>query len=141
PPAVVAPPEVTIDLAQAAPNTNNNTITLTPPKPPAPVAVAPPPPPPPPTPPEATTNHAVTAADYPPISIRLTEQGTVGIKYVVGADGNVNDCNVTTSSGHPRLDDAACVMVKKRWKFKPATQDGKPVGYTITGTTVVFKLQ
>jgi hypothetical protein len=24
------------------------------------------------------------------------------------------------------LDQAACIMVRKRWKYKPATEDGKP---------------
>jgi len=82
----------------------------------------------------------VTADDYPPISIRLQEQGTVAIKFTIGADGTVNECAVTTPSGKPRLDDAACTMVKKRWKYKPATQDGKPVAQA-TVANVVFQLK
>lgn len=69
----------------------------------------------------------MTAEDYPAISIRLVEQGVVSIKYLVQPDGSVGDCAITKSSGHSRLDDAACTMVKRRWKFKPATQAGKPV--------------
>ena len=128
PPVVQITPDVQIDLAQAPPP--KAAITAAPPPPPAPpkpVAVAPPPPPPPPTPPTPTTNHNVTADDYPAISIRLVEQGIVKIKYLVQPDGSVGECMVTATSGHPRLDDAACTMVKRRWKFKPATQDGKPV--------------
>jgi protein TonB len=130
PPVVAVAPEVQIDLAQAPPPTTTTAISNTPPPPPkvaAPVAVAPPPPPPPPSPPVATTSHAVTAEDYPAVSIRLVEQGVVKIKYLVQADGSVGDCQVAETSGHTRLDDAACTMVKKRWKFKPATQDGKAV--------------
>jgi protein TonB len=140
PPVVAIAPEVTIDLAQAPPPAATTAITNTPPKPPAPVAVAPPPPPPPPTPAVATTSHAVTADDYPPISLRLQEQGTVAIKFVIGASGAVSDCSVTTPSGKPRLDDAACKMVLKRWKYKPATQDGKAVTVSQTAN-VIFQLK
>jgi protein TonB len=82
----------------------------------------------------------VTADDYPAISIRLQEQGTVAVRYVINPQGSVDECNVTTSSGKPRLDDAACTMVKKRWKFKPATQDGKAVAQTTT-VGVIFQLR
>jgi protein TonB len=82
----------------------------------------------------------VTANDYPPVSIRLQEQGRVQIKYTVGSDGDVSECAVTMTSGKPRLDDAACVMVKKRWKFKPATQDGKAVAVSIPAE-VIFALK
>jgi TonB family protein len=75
----------------------------------------------------ATTSHAVTAADYPVQSIRSHETGEVTVTYVVAEAGSVTSCSVVISSGIPRLDDAACAMVKKRWKYKPATQDGKPV--------------
>jgi protein TonB len=56
----------------------------------------------------------------------------VAIKYLVKEDGSVAECAVTTSSGKTRLDDAACTMVKRRWKFKPATQAGKPVAEYLT---------
>jgi protein TonB len=145
PPVNAIAPEVTINLAQAPPPPTTTAISNTPPPPPAPpapvvTAPPPPPPPPPPTPPVATTSHAVTANDYPPVSIRLQEQGKVQIKYTIGADGDVSECAVTMTSGKPRLDDAACVMVKKRWKFKPATQDGKPVAVSIPAE-VIFALK
>ena len=145
PPTVNAiAPEVTINLAAAPPTPAAITNTpRPPPAPPKPVVVAPPPPPPPPpppTPPTATTSHAVTADDYPPVSIRLQEQGKVAIKYTISAEGTVSECAVTGSSGKPRLDDAACTMVKKRWKFKPATQDGKPVAVSVPAE-VIFALR
>ena len=100
----------------------------------------PPPPPAPPTPAVPATSHAVTADDYPGVSIRLQEQGTVAIKYTISTDGSVTECAVVTGSGKPRLDDAACTMVKKRWKFKPATQDGKPVAVSLPAE-VIFALK
>ena len=142
PPVVAIAPEVTIDLAQAPPPTVTTAITNAPPAPPAPpapAAVAPPPPPPP-TQPVPTTSHAVTTDDYPAVSIRLQEQGTVQIKYTINPEGTVNDCAVTQTSGKPRLDDAACTMVKRRWKFKPATQGGKSVGFQMTAS-VIFQLK
>jgi protein TonB len=145
PPVNAIAPEVTIDLAAAPPPPTTTAITNTPPPPPAPpapvvVAPPPPPPPPPPTPPVATTSHAVTADDYPPVSIRLQEQGKVAIKYTISAEGTVSECAVTMSSGKPRLDDAACTMVKRRWKFKPATQEGKPVAVSVPAE-VIFALR
>jgi TonB family protein len=86
------------------------------------------------------TTHAVTADDYPPVSIQLQEQGKVGIRYLVKEDGSVGDCFVFQSSGKIRLDDAACTMVKRRWTFKPALQHGKPVAEFLTGE-IVFQLK
>jgi protein TonB len=91
------------------------------------------------TPPVAITSHAVTATDYPLTSIRTQEEGKVLIRYLVRDDGSVGDCNVTTSSGKSLLDDAACAMVKRHWKFKPAMQNGKPVAKSLTAE-VIFKL-
>lgn len=168
PQAVAAVPEVPIDLTRVSltpvmnsrpprlsapllgvkvaqpplPPITTSPLAPPPPAPPAPppaAKVAAPPPPPPPTLPVPTTSHAITADDYPQTSLRLQEQGKVFIKYLVKDDGSVGDCNVTTSSGKSRLDDAACAMVKRHWKFKPAMRDGKPVAEFLT-TEVVFQL-
>jgi protein TonB len=136
PPVVSIAPEVTLDLA-VTPPAATTTISVTPPK----AAVAPVvTPPPPPSPATAISSHAVTQDDYPAISIRLVEQGVVKIKYLIGTGGEVSTCEVTMSSGHPRLDDAACAMVKRKWKYKPATQDGKPVSTTQLAD-VTFRLK
>jgi protein TonB len=93
-----------------------------------------------PTSPVAMTNHDVAVDDYPLLSRRLQDQGRVLVKYLVSEDGSVGDCTVTTSSGKPLLDTAACAMVKRRWKFKPATHGGKPIAEFLTAE-VVFKLK
>jgi TonB family protein len=79
------------------------------------------------TPAVATTSHAVTTRDYPADSVRLHEAGAVTVTYVINEMGSVTSCSVVLSSGKGRLDNAACDMVKKRWKYKPATEDDKPV--------------
>jgi len=79
------------------------------------------------TPAIATTSHEVTSNDYPSQSVRLHESGAVTVTYVVGETGSVNSCTVVSTSGIPRLDEAACSMVRRRWKYTPAMQAGKPV--------------
>ena len=81
--------------------------------------------------PVALNSHAVTANDYPAISIRQREQGLVILGYTIGKDGNVTgNCALSKSSGKPRLDEAACTLTHK-WKFKPATHDGNPVAVNV----------
>ena len=45
-----------------------------------------------------------------------------------------------TVGGKPRLDEGACGFAKKKWRFKPATQDGKAVAASLTAN-VVFQLK
>jgi TonB family protein len=52
-------------------------------------------------------------------------QGTVILKIVVDAQGNVSEAKVTKSL-EKSLDESA-VNTVKTWKFKPATKNGKPV--------------
>jgi protein TonB len=115
PPVVAVQPQVEVNLSEAPPPATKLAGS-----PSAPTDI-------PPTSPMPITSHAVTSDDYPPVSILLAEQGLVKIKYLVQADGTVGECVVMTSSGSSRLDDAACTMVKRRWRFTPATQKGKPV--------------
>lgn len=51
-------------------------------------------------------------------------EGTVVVQALVGRQGEVVDVKVTKSI--PGLDDAAVAAVR-RWKFKPALSEGKPV--------------
>jgi protein TonB len=93
-----------------------------------------------PDPPVPLNSHFVTAADYPAISMRLQEQGAVKVKYLIQIDGTVGDCQVDVSSGYPRLDDAACVMVR-RWLFKPATVIGGIPVEAWLDAAIIFQLR
>lgn len=135
-PPYVPPPDVVID----APPPPVETITATtqlppPPPPPAPVAAPPPPPPAPvqrkPAQPKGRT-VGVSQDDYPAASVRAQEEGRSTIRVTVGTNGRVSDCTVVQSSGHSRLDDRACQVAQRRWRFSPATEDGNPVVSTFT---------
>ena len=82
----------------------------------------------------------VRAEDYPRQSLRLQERGTVGVAFTVNTDGTVTECSVAISSGKPRLDEAACAMVIRRWRYKPATDNGMPVEQDTTAN-IIFQLR
>lgn len=63
---------------------------------------------------------------YPRMSQRLNEQGTVTVRVLVRRDGTAGTVEVKSSSGYPRLDQAAIEAVRT-WRFNPATMDGKPI--------------
>jgi len=133
-------------------------------KPPPPVAIVPEisiqqeaPPPvttakaaPPPPPPAKTTAIAPTSLEpiarthslppYPTISQRLGEQGTSQMQVAISTEGSVTDCKIIKSSGSERLDNAACEYVKGHWRWKPPTQEGKPVTAN-TDVSVVWNLK
>lgn len=77
---------------------------------------------------------------YPQTSVRLREQGTVMLLVRVNAGGTADQVTVEKSSGFSRLDDAAVDVVKKRWKFVPAQQAGKPVAAWVR-IPVAFELK
>jgi TonB family protein len=81
----------------------------------------------------------VTADDYPPISLRLMEQGTVEVRVLVGTDGLVKDFELITTSGRPRLDEAAFDFAIRRFRYKPATSGGDRIDSWVN-ETVVFAL-
>ena len=66
------------------------------------------------------------APAYPALSRRLGEQGKVILRVLVNPSGAAAEVQVRSSSGHPRLDDAARDTVL-RWKFVPASRAAEPV--------------
>jgi protein TonB len=63
--------------------------------------------------------------EYPAVSRRMEEQGTVVLEMLIDLDGRVSESKVAQSSGHPRLDEAARDALSL-CKFVPGTIDGKP---------------
>lgn len=64
---------------------------------------------------------------YPRDALRRRVEGTVMLEVLVDVDGRPLDVRVQTSSGNRSLDEAARNQVLKKWRFKPAMQNGKAV--------------
>lgn len=62
--------------------------------------------------------------DYPAEAQAGGEQGTVGFRLSVAADGRVSACEVTASSGSALLDSTACRILAERARFRPAGDGG-----------------
>jgi TonB family protein len=62
---------------------------------------------------------------FPRTELKKGRGGTVTVTLIVGTDGLPQNVNVNRSLS-PAFDAAAVDAVKK-WKFSPATYDGKPV--------------
>jgi protein TonB len=134
-PPFVPPPVVTVQ-SDAPPPPTITIQNFTPPPPAQPVFHEPAPPAPAaptgPTQP-ATANPRsleVSEDDYPPASLRAEEEGRTVITISISAQGKVDTCSVTTSSGFPKLDEKTCQIATRRFRFKPALQNGTPVAST-----------
>lgn len=142
----VPPPDIRIETPQPPPQI---TAVKMPPHPvaPPPVQMAAQPAPPPRLPPKPQGITAPVSIggshscenEYPPIAVRLNQQGTTTIKFTVDPNGRVSDVRVVGSSGHDSLDEAA-VRCASSWHYKPALADGHPVPAPWT-TDVQWKLQ
>ena len=64
--------------------------------------------------------------NYPKLSLKRKEVGTVWLTLTVTAEGFAKDVRVKETSGYVRLDKAAFEAVK-RWRFSPARRFGQPV--------------
>lgn len=151
PPPVAPPPPISISPRPPEIRTQPN---IPPPAPPARVVlpqapVGPPPAPPPPPPPSQASpvqrdNFNRWAARiqeaYPARAIRQELEGNVGVNVVVGADGRVTSCTVSSSSGESILDEAACEGMQRYARYEPAKNDA---GQPTTGRdqlTIVYRL-
>lgn len=75
---------------------------------------------------------------YPELDRRARSQGVVVVEAVIDEQGRVR--NVTILRGLSRGLDQATIDAVSRWRFKPATLDGRPVKIYYS-LTVNFKVQ
>ena len=142
PPPPVAPP-VRIDVITTAPQIE--TVQVAPPPAPVVPVIAPPAPviapPAPRVPPKAAAPRGrpgdwVTTNDYPSRALREEREGTTGFRLSVGPDGRVTNCEITSSSGSPDLDQATCDNLRRRARFTPATDgEGQPTSGSYVSRT------
>src|SRR5499427_74231 len=133
----VPPPDINIAMPEVGPSTTAITARVAEPKAAAPVAKA------------AVAGTAVGLGKgfpnvddyYPDASRRLGEEGLTVVDICVGPDGKLTEApKVGKSSGHERLDQAAVKVAQVgSGRFKPATEDGKPVA-KCTQLPIRFKL-
>jgi periplasmic protein TonB len=127
-PPVVSPPPL---VRTITPPPTVRTVDTPPPAAPivptaAPPAPAAPPPPPPPVAkrpnpiPKGNPGNWANTNDYPSRALQQEREGTTGFRVTVGPNGRVTECSVTSSSGHPDLDQATCSNVQRRARFDPA---------------------
>ncbi|HET9741501.1 MAG TPA: energy transducer TonB [Terriglobales bacterium] len=85
----------------------------------------------------APTLTRKTEPDYPPELRKEKVQGTVTVAAIVDPKGHTKDVKVVKSL-NPELDRQA-VLAVRRWRFKPALKDGKPVAVQVS-IAVDFRL-
>jgi periplasmic protein TonB len=123
PPAYIPPPEINIQQPLSAQQNAITSVTTAPPPVqaaprPAPAAVIR-------VPPVIDAARSCQPPEYPVASRRNEETGTVTLRFLIGVDGKVVESNVESSSGYPRLDEAARRALG-HCQFKAGTVDGKP---------------
>jgi periplasmic protein TonB len=113
PPPFVPPPDIVIQTDAPPPATAITTQSKTP----TPPLISSP---------ASIGRPHVCMQDYPPISVRLGEQGVTKIGFTITTDGHVENVHVVGSSGSERLDNAA-VGCAASWRYKAAVKEGAPV--------------
>lgn len=64
-----------------------------------------------------------SGADYPPEALAAGEEGTVRVELDLDADGLVDACTVTQSSGSEALDQATCTIFRTSARFVPSRDE------------------
>lgn len=67
------------------------------------------------------------APRYPRDALLAGIEGTVLLQVLVDTDGRPLEVSIHRGSGHRQLDLAARQHVLRRWTFRPAMKDGRPV--------------
>jgi protein TonB len=76
--------------------------------------------------------------DYPVGLLRREQEGEVSVRVLVGPDGRVKDIELVKSP-HEDFWSATRKQALRKWRFTPATKDGKPVESWMA-LKVVFKI-
>lgn len=63
---------------------------------------------------------------YPKDALDRDLSGRVTLSVMIAADGSVKSVEVSASSGHRLLDEAAVRAVERGWAFSPGMKNGKP---------------
>jgi len=80
-----------------------------------------------------------SAPHYPLLAKRQREQGEVRLRVELDESGRIDRVTVISSSGFPRLDEAARAAIES-WHCRPALRDGHPVR-AVAMQTLAFVLE
>jgi TonB family protein len=83
---------------------------------------------------DAAAPHALPP--YPAHAAVCKETGQVKLQLTIGANGNVSDVQIVTSSGFADLD-ASALTTARRWRYAPAKKDNTPMAVQIA-TSIEF---
>ena len=67
----------------------------------------------------------ITFDDYPLAALRADAEGEVVMELQVTREGTVSMCKVLASSGNDALDETTCRLIKERYRYSPASRDGR----------------
>lgn len=77
----------------------------------------------------------ITANDYRSSWIRREMVGSASFRLSVSTKGQVDNCTITSGTGHSAMDTATCKLITKRARFTPARgTDGKPAQGAYSGS-------
>jgi protein TonB len=77
----------------------------------------------------------ISTDDYPSAPLRNGVEGLSGYRVVIGSDGQVSACEITSPSGNAQLDRETCRLITRRARFVAATDtNGTAVVGTYSGT-------
>ncbi|KLI63245.1 TonB family protein [Aurantiacibacter marinus] len=83
----------------------------------------------------ATPNNGptgwITNNDYSRSDLTRGREGTASYRLVVGSDGRVDACEITSGTGHASLDRTTCRLIERRARFNAATDNR---GARVVGT-------
>jgi len=79
------------------------------------------------------------APKYPVSAARDAREGWARLSFVIDEEGNVNNILVTDTSGSKDITKAA-IKAAKKWKYKPAMENGKPVQQCVNSVQMDFRM-
>ena len=77
---------------------------------------------------------------YPGSALANNQEGWVMVSFVISAEGKVQEAMIEDSSGVESLERAALEAVS-RWRYNPATENGRPVEQAMVSTRLTFQLE
>jgi protein TonB len=81
--------------------------------------------------PSNSSTRWITNDDYPRRALVDEVEGSASYRLVIGTNGKVSSCELTSPTGNRALDEATCRLISNRARFDPATDES---GAKVVGT-------